>query len=445
MKPQSSVEGRRALEVVVCLEDSILDVIHLRTAGQVRAGHDKGCQVVLPAEALGGAGSLVLASLDASGQAYAARALDASGAMRPIDEAENVSLETGKLRVFVRSVPDTQTATRGTWGLDRHAAKVGAVTLVGHLAFLWMILAIPPEAKAIAWLDAYRNDRLIKVRSKPTEDELLKQQKADAPGENGAEAGAQAAAHTGPSGKMGTPDKTTKGATALKGTEKVDRPSAQNMRDWVSGRGVLGVMKATDMSPILAADEQFSGTQDKYASGSDNMPPGDGYGTIGSGYVGDGRGGCPPGAAYCSDGTIGSGRYKTIGIGPGGYDSGTGDGTNLRPRGKPDHELPTIGRAEIGADGLDKAIVKRYVRDRLQAIGYCYEKQLTVASNLGGTITVEFVIGPNGAVISARGDGTVGSKAADSCVVDQVRGIQFPKNDAMTNVRYPFTFHTSGQ
>ena len=99
----------------------------------------------------------------------------------------------------------------------------------------------------------------------------------------------------------------------------------------------------------------------------------------------------------------------------------------------------------MGPDGLDKQIIKRYIRERLEAISYCYERQLNVRSNLGGTITVEFVIGPQGGVISARGDGTAGAREVDECVLGQVRGIQFPRSAGMTNVRYPFTFHTAGQ
>jgi TonB family protein len=105
----------------------------------------------------------------------------------------------------------------------------------------------------------------------------------------------------------------------------------------------------------------------------------------------------------------------------------------------------TIGPIKVGADGLDKAIIKRHIHDRIAAISYCYEKQLSVRANLGGTITVEFVIGPTGAVISARGDGTAGAADVDACVLAQVRGIQFPRSEGMTNVKYPFTFHTTGQ
>ncbi len=445
MKPLSSVEGRRALEVVVCLEDSILDVIHLRTPGHVRAGHDPGCQVVLPAEALGGQGSMVLASLDATGQAYAARALDASGVMRPIEAQENISLESAKLRVFVRTVPDTQTATRGGWGIDNHTLRVVGASLAGHLLFVWLLLAIPPDARAVNGMDFYRQNRFVKVTAIPNEAEKLEQQKATGTGPQGADEGAQAAAHTGASGKMGKPEITTKGMTAYRGDKPVDKPGPANLRDWVSTRGPLGVIRATDWSPITGTDEQW-GSKDKWAYGGDlGAPAGDGGGFGGAGYIGNGPGGCPPGTRHCNGDSIGSGRWNTIGNGPGDGYTGTGPGAHLGPRGHNPGVPPKIGQPVVGPDGLDKAIIKRYIRNRIEAIGYCYEKQLTVNGSIGGTITVEFVIAPSGAVISARGDGSVGSRDVDSCVLEQVRGIQFPKNDGMTNVKYPFTFHAAGQ
>jgi TonB family protein len=438
MKPLGS-ESARALEVVVCLEDSILDVIHLRGPGQVRAGHDASCQVVLPAEALGGQGSMVLASKDATGQAYAARALDASGALSPLGTADNVSLESGKLRVFVRTVPDTERAARGGWGLDARSLQVAAASLAGHLVFVWLLLAIPPEARALSSSDMYNNARLVKLQAKPLEDAKLVPPPPGAKGPSGANADQPSAAHSGDPGKMGKPDTKTKGMTAFKGDKSFDRPGNVSARDWVSSKGVLGVMQATDMSPILGADEQF-GSKEKWAYGSDVGEPGDGAGTFGSGFDGKGKGGCPPGAVACSDKTIGIRGFST-GVDP--YQGG-GPAGNLHPRGKKDYLPPTIGEIKVMDGGLDREIVKRYIRKQIDAISYCYEKQLVANAELGGTITVEFVISAGGSVISARGEGTAGAKAVDTCVLEQVRGIQFPRSEGMTNVRYPFTFRTSG-
>jgi TonB family protein len=383
------------------------------------------------------------ASLDATGQAYAARALDGSAgaALSPLGAADNVSLESGKLRVFVRTVPDTERAARGGWGIDRETMRVAAASLAGHLMFVWLLLALPPDARALSNSDTFGNQRFVRLQAKPLEDPKLEPPKPGKDGDRGVE-GASAPAHSGDPGKMGTPDTPTKGMTAFKGEKSFDRPGNVSARDWVSSKGVLGVMQSTDMAPILGADEQF-GSKDKWAYGSDvGEPAGDGAGTFGGGFDGSKRGGCPPGAVACSDGTIGVGRMTTGPTTPYGTGGPTG---GLRPRGKKDYLPPAIGDIKVNDGGLDREIVKRYIRKQLDAISYCYEKQLVVNAELGGTITVEFVIAPNGAVISARGDGSAGAAAVDSCVLGQVRGIQFPKSDGMTNVKYPFTFRTAGQ
>jgi len=292
------------------------------------------------------------------------------------------------------------------------------------------------------WLHGYEQ-----VSSVTNEAALLEQQKQEqAHGATGAPSGTQSAAHDGPTGKMGTPDTTTTGMTAIAGNKPTDRPGPSNVRQWVSGKGVLGVMQSTDMSALFGGDEEW-GSKKKYAYGGDlDATAGNGHGSFGMATQGVDRGGCPPGTKYCNGDSIGSGDYPTIG-GPGPRDgfTGTGPGSRLRPRGKTDHLPPTMGPPVVGPDGLDKAIVRRYIRNRLEAIGYCYEKQLTVNGTLGGTITVDFVIGKNGAVISARAEGGVGSPAVDACVKAQVLGIQFPASESLTNVRYPFTFHTAGQ
>jgi TonB family protein len=281
----------------------------------------------------------------------------------------------------------------------------------------------------------------VRLQAKPLEDPKLEPPKPGKDGDRGPSTGVSATPHSGDPGKMGTPDKVTKGMTALKGEKDFDRPGNVSARDWVSSKGILGVMQSTDMAPILGADEQF-GSHKIVAYGSDiGEPPGDGAGTFGNGFTGTRRGGCPPGATSCSDTTIGVGKLST---GPDPYGTGGPTG-NLHPRGKKDYLPPTIGTIKVTDGGLDREIVKRYIRKQLDAISYCYEKQLVANAELGGTITVEFVIAPNGAVISARGDGSAGAAAVDRCVLDQVRGIQFPKSDGMTNVKYPFTFRTAGQ
>ena len=64
----------------------------------------------------------------------------------------------------------------------------------------------------------------------------------------------------------------------------------------------------------------------------------------------------------------------------------------------------TMSTANVQGD-LDKNIIRRYIRQKLPQIQYCYEKQLVVKQNLSGTVTTQFVISGTGAVISAKASG----------------------------------------
>jgi hypothetical protein len=448
MEPLTSAEGRQALEVVVCLHDSVVDVLHLRTSAQVRAGVEPGCRVALPPEALGGRTSVVLAARDGSGQALVG---SLAGELRPLAPGEQVNLVHDAVRVLVRLVPDLAALPRPSPLPDRKMARVFAFSLLGHALFLAILTAIPDDANALSWVDQMKSPRLVRLQARPTEDPVREPEKgsADAP-----EAGGVASAPApGPQGKMGRPETKTKGHTALKGERAEDRPGAGAPREWVKDRGVLGLVRAHDWSPITAGDDAW-GSHDRWAYGSDrDHVPGDGAGSFGGGYDGSDVGGCPPGATHCIPGSIGAsdgpggriGGGWCKGVDCGGYTAGDGPGgprlTARGPKAPPVVEIkpPVVDR------GLDREIVKRVVRSRLDSFKHCYERQLAVDHELGGTISVAFVIGPNGGVISAVREGSAGSSAVDGCVVDVVRGLEFPRSSTMTNVRYPFTFRAAGR
>ncbi len=130
-------------------------------------------------------------------------------------------------------------------------------------------------------------------------------------------------------------------------------------------------------------------------------------------------------------GTIGTGRYGTIGHG-----SGTSSGMRGRRS-----SVPTVSIGQPNAQGdLDKAIIRRYIKRNIQKIQYCYEKELLAKSNLSGTVQTQFLINPDGTVKSATGNG-VDTEVA-SCVASVIKAIQFPKpkGGGSVQVNYPFIF-----
>jgi hypothetical protein len=131
-------------------------------------------------------------------------------------------------------------------------------------------------------------------------------------------------------------------------------------------------------------------------------------------------------------GTIGTGRYGTIGHGSG---SGTG--------GKPPRTaaVPTVSFGQPVSHGdLDKAIIRRYIKRNIMKLQYCYEKQLLNKPNIEGTISTQFFIDPDGKVTNSDASGFDTEVA--SCIAEVIKNIEFPKprGGGGVQVNYPFVF-----
>jgi hypothetical protein len=165
-------------------------------------------------------------------------------------------------------------------------------------------------------------------------------------------------------------------------------------------------------------------------------------GLIGSNPTGTGYG---PGGGGTGWGTIGTGRYGTIGRGTGGSGYGVGNGRGgMRGRVAAGPTItvgqPSVKPAVAGGDGeLDKAIVRRYIKRNIQKLQYCYEKELLVKAGLSGTVATSFTITEAGVVGSASGSGVDATVA--SCMANVIKGIEFPKPKGTGGVAvsYPFT------
>lgn len=186
------------------------------------------------------------------------------------------------------------------------------------------------------------------------------------------------------------------------------------------GGGSLGSPYGSAFSSGLSSDEDVYG-------GLLGTEVGEDFGSGGLGIVGTGRGGGGTG-----EGTIGVGSVGTIGRG--GDGASYGYGTRKR-------RIPSvrIGSAEVGP-GLDKEIIRRYIRRHLAQFRYCYEKKLLTDPAAEGRITVAFVIGPDGKVTGAAVTGFDDEVA--QCIEGRLKKIVFPKpaGGGITKVTYPFVF-----
>lgn len=320
---------------------------------------------------------------------------------------------------------------------DWRAQSYTAGVLLGAASLLGVMFAVPPDPRSLA-LDAFTNDQLVRFMVKPPEqkEELapwLKQelqQKAE-------RAGGKAA--KGPSGKMGKPEAQVKAhaAYAVRGPKNNPDPKMKTdlAREAAATAGVLGVLRGGSLmalNSVLKSEALGRDAVDAMAN-LDGADYTDAYGNGGVGIVGVG-----PGADGRGDGTIGLGNIGTIGRNGGqpGY-------------GKPgvaklvDHRAKapewSVGQPQV-IGSLDKDLIRRVIRQHMNEVKYCYERELTRDASLNGRVVVKFAIGGMGQVMtSAIESSTLANHTGENCIASAVRRWQFSKpQGGVVIVSYPF-------
>lgn len=99
----------------------------------------------------------------------------------------------------------------------------------------------------------------------------------------------------------------------------------------------------------------------------------------------------------------------------------------------------------VGQGDLDKAVIRRYLRQNLVKLAQCHERYLMHDATLGGTIEgaveVTLLIGVDGAVVSSSAHGS--TRAVSACVTGVIRGIAFPRarsggrTQVAASIRFP--------
>ena len=102
-----------------------------------------------------------------------------------------------------------------------------------------------------------------------------------------------------------------------------------------------------------------------------------------------------------------------------------------------------IEEGELSAVGaIDKAVVRRVVREHFEALRYCYEATLLANPEIAGTVIAKFTIQIDGTVHDVTASGV--HPDVETCIATKVSSFRFPKPDgAKVEVAYPFTFKPS--
>ncbi|MFO0609670.1 MAG: TonB family protein [Polyangiales bacterium] len=176
--------------------------------------------------------------------------------------------------------------------------------------------------------------------------------------------------------------------------------------------------------PATGVDDNTEGAVDALRQGV--------LGASGTGWGGGGTG----------EGTIGFGDVGTMGHGAGvgsGQGYGSGAGRGLQGRG---NRGPLVRAAPPSVTGLlSPEAIRRVVLRNLGQVTYCHEQGLSQNPGAAGRVTVRFVIGPAGAVLSsAVSQSTHPVSSVGACVANAVRRWQFPapEGGGLVTVSYPF-------
>jgi hypothetical protein len=363
----------------------------------------------------------------------------------PIPAKAKIRARAGKTTFLVSPVAKPRKQAAPLFNVERRSAAYVAGSLALHLGIIAVLQTIPPDDAGIN-VDL-NNQEPVSIRTDSTQTdevppELVEREDSGAGGEP--TAGGQMAL---PEGAAGTPDAANdKGQMQIANRNQPPQLSREQAIEDARNAGVLGSYQllSGSIADLTSTSDLASGFDTTTVYGPLFGGTGEGRGTFGFGVNFGGPGG---GCGYHDCGLVGAGRYATIGngdaVGDNGWRSGVGGSGPFRRR---DSQAPqaSISMPSDVTDGLDKAIIKRYVKRTIAKISYCYESELLVKSSLSGTVTVQFLISSAGTVTQATGSGMDDRVA--SCVASVVKSIEFPRptNGGSVQVNYPFNFRAAG-
>ena len=366
----------------------------------------------------------------------------------PLPPSGEATLDCGASRFVISRTapPRTLPPPRWRWSWARHGyALASGVALA---LFLLVIAYVPADPRSLAF-DIYgRDGRMLPTLIKPPvpeEQEVpswLKKPGQDAGGKGSTAAGAEGAM-----GDTKAPKTDGLFAEHPRATETELRLSRQQAADQARSAGILGVFQRVDSSPLasILSTEKAMGDDAEDVIGAlhgslvaSNYGPG-GLGVHGTGAQAGGTG----------EGLRGHGGLDTIGQGGDSRGPGPGWGREvgrLTPR-RVAQVVPDLNGIASVRGALDKSIVRRVVRQHINEVKYCYERELARKPALGGRVVVNFAIAGTGQVLtSVLQSSTMANAAVENCTVQAVKRWQFPapEGGGLVTVTYPFVLTPAG-
>ena len=144
------------------------------------------------------------------------------------------------------------------------------------------------------------------------------------------------------------------------------------------------------------------------------------------------------GASGSGSATVGISGVGTKGRGTGDYGYGTG---GLGEKGNVDINLG--GSEEIFVGSIDRDAILRVIRNNVQQIRTCYERELNRNPNLSGKIVLEWDIIEEGQATAVKTkENSMSTNNVATCLTSRLRTWRFPEppEDQIARVTFPFVF-----
>ncbi|NVB80853.1 MAG: AgmX/PglI C-terminal domain-containing protein [Kofleriaceae bacterium] len=378
-----------------------------------------------------------LAELAASGQARPSTTTVGAFEL-PIPLHSRIRANIGNTQFLVSGVAKPRTHAAPLMALESRTLSYFAGSLAVHLGIVLLFQLMPIESSTASWELATQEPTGIESHSKVQEDAVLEPEDADKGGAGAAASGKAMALNEGQAGT--TKSTNVDGHMRIKDNGLPPQLARAQAIEEARTAGILGstrLMTGDAFASLTATDNLSSGADGVNVWGPIYGADGEGHGFGGYGRQGfGGGGGCLGGDC----GIIGTkDGYGKLGLGkfPGSGWDVPGGGIPGGKRHTPNIPKPIVG-TPTGTPGLDKEMIRRYIRRNIAKISYCYEKELLANPGLAGDVQIAFFIQPDGTVTGSTGKGV--SPAVANCVADVVGGIEFPKAAGGVQVNYPFTF-----
>lgn len=412
----------------------------------VRVAADGSARVVIPAGAKGTAtiaGQIVKIADLATGNHGEASAEIPGAVELPLRAGTRVRFESGGIEIDVASV-NAGRKVSGRFSFDRRGLPFQAMSTALHLGLLGAAAVFMPPM-ALASEDTLSHDQIDSLKmilstTAEREPDAAKDPAGDsAPGARESHSGHAAPGEPGKAGS--TQSRNKNGRAGVAGPSDNTHVSLSRAETLAMARdfGMVGLLRATSgdsrapSSPwgdVALGRDPASANGNLYGTDIAEAAGGGGMTLTG---VGDGGGG---------DGT-GIGVDKNGMFGP---DTGFDRFGPRRPLGPGRHRPKDLSMRQEDpkvSSRIPQELIQRVVRQSFGRFRLCYEKGLRGNPNLGGRVSVRFVIGRDGGVMSASdGGSSLPDASVVSCVVSSFRGLQFPQGEeaSVATVVYPIVF-----